>query len=86
MLRLVQRQEEAKKSRKLFANCVFLLGRETPIYNLQYMVLSFGGSYILQENMPEDESELARIMKTVTHICMDRPLLPGSQDKTKEYI
>ncbi len=47
MQRLFQRQEESKKSRKLFANCVFLLGRETPIYNLQYMILSFGGSYIL---------------------------------------
>lgn len=47
MQRLFKRQEEGKKARKLFANCVFLLGRETPIYNLQYMILSFGGSYIL---------------------------------------
>lgn len=47
MQRLFARQEESRKSRKLFANCVFLLGRETPIYNLQYMILSFGGSYVL---------------------------------------
>lgn len=63
-----------------------MLGRETPIYNLQYMILSFGGSYILQENLPEDEPELAKAMKPVTHIVMDRPLVPGSQDKTKEYV
>lgn len=47
MLRLFARQEVARKQRKLFEQCVFLLGRETPIYNLQYMILSFGGSYIL---------------------------------------
>jgi hypothetical protein len=47
MVRLFARQEVARKQRKLFENCVFLLGRETPIYNLQYMILSFGGSYIL---------------------------------------
>jgi hypothetical protein len=86
MQRLVQRQEESKKARKLFANCVFLLGRETPIYNLQYLILSFGGTYLLQDDLPEDEKELAKVMKNVTHICMDRPLLPGSQDKSKEYI
>lgn len=63
-----------------------MLGRETPIYNLQYMILSFGGSFILQEQLPEDEAEAAKLMKSVTHICMDRPLAPGSQDKTKEYI
>ena len=34
MQRLVQRQEESRKARKLFANCVFLLGRETPVYIL----------------------------------------------------
>lgn len=50
------------------------------------MILSFGGSYILQENLPEDEPELAKTLKPVTHIVMDRPLLPGSQDKTKEYV
>jgi len=50
------------------------------------MILSFGGNYILQENLSDDEAECAKIMKAVTHVCMDRPLLPGSQDKTKEYI
>ena len=25
-------------------------------------------------------------MKSVTHICMDRPILAGTQDKTKEYV
>jgi hypothetical protein len=70
----------------LFANCNFLLGRETPIYNLQYMIMSLGGSYILQECLPEDEAEAAQVMKAVTHICMDRPLEAGTMDKTKEYI
>lgn len=41
---------------------------------------------MLQDDLPEDEKELAKVMKNVTHICMDRPLLPGSQDKSKEYI
>jgi pescadillo protein len=41
---------------------------------------------LLQDDLPEDEKELAKVMRNVTHICMDRPLLPGSQDKSKEYI
>lgn len=86
MQRLFKRQEEGKKARKLFAKCVFLLGRETPIYNLQYMILSFGGSYVLQENLPDDEVESSQVMKTITHVCMDRPIVAGSQDKTKECV
>lgn len=34
MQRLNRRGEQSKKQRKLFANCHFLLGRETPIYIL----------------------------------------------------
>jgi hypothetical protein len=69
MQRLFQRQEESQKGRKLFSNSVFLLGRETPIYILQYLILSFGGSYLLQDDLPDDEKEQAKVMKTVTHVC-----------------
>jgi len=62
------------------------LGRETPVYILQHLILSLGGQYVLQEELPEDEKTLAKVMKSVTHVCMDRPLAPGQQEKSKEYI
>ena len=53
-----------------------MLGRETPIYFLQYLILSFGGSYVLQD---DDDS-----LKGVTHVCMDRPV--ATVEKGKEYV
>lgn len=55
-----------------------MLGRETPIYFLQYLILSFGGSYVLQD---DDDS-----LKGVTHVCMDRPIPASSTEKGKEYV
>ena len=48
--------------------------------------MSFGGDFILQDELPEDEKEAAKVMKRVTHVCMDRPLPAGTQDKSKEYV
>lgn len=76
MQKLTQKQDASKKQRKLFQNCHFMLGRETPIYILQNLILSFGGSFVLQD---DDDS-----LEGVTHVCMDRPVM--SQEKGKEYI
>jgi len=65
---------------------VFLLGRETPVYILQHLILSFGGDFVLQDDLPEEDKELAAAMKKITHVCMDRPSPAGSQDRSKEYI
>ena len=81
-----KRAEAAKSQRKLFGNIVFLLGRETPIYILQNLILSFGGDFVLQDDLPEDDKESAKVMKRITHICMDRPVPAGKQDKTKDYV
>jgi hypothetical protein len=43
-----------------------MLGRETPVYILQNLILSFGGDFVLQD---DDDSE-----KGITHMCMDRPV------------
>lgn len=44
-----------------------MLSRETPIYYLQYLILSFGGQFYTDEaQVPEDT--------TITHHVMDRPL------------
>jgi len=47
MQKLTQKHDASKKQRKLFQNCHFMLGRETPIYILQHLILSFGGSFVL---------------------------------------
>lgn len=49
MKKLSLKEETIKKQRDLFSHCVFLLNRETPIYSLQYLILSFGGAFITQE-------------------------------------
>ena len=42
---------------------------------------------MLQDDLPEDEDECARVMSSITHVCMDRPLGPSVQkDASKEYI
>ena len=64
---LNQRNEKQKKQKKLFQNCKFMLGRETPIYILQHLILSFGGDFVLQD---DDDSG-----QGITHMCMDRPVL-----------
>lgn len=73
-----KRGNQAKKQRKLFSNCKFWLGRETPIYLLQHLILSFGGQYVLQDDSPS--------MEGVTHVCMDRPVPANQRDKSKEYV
>jgi len=84
MIAMKKRVEAAKSQRALFGNFVFLLGRETPIYTLQHLILSFGGDFILQTDLPEDPKEEAKMMKRVTHICMDRPI--AVTNKSKEYV
>ena len=61
-----------------------MLGRETPVYILQYLILSFGGQYILQDELPDDQKEHDKVMKKVTHMCMDRPA--KQIEKGREYV
>ena len=67
-----------------------MMGRETPLYIMQHLILSFGGSFVTQDLLPDELEEAkayAQVMKKVTHICMDRPLATGVQkDKSKEYV
>lgn len=63
-----------------------MLGRETPVYILQHLILSFGGDYVLQDDLPDSDKEAAAVMKRITHVCMDRPVPAGSADKAKEYV
>ena len=53
-----------------------MLGREVPTYFLQYLILSFGGNYQLQEESDD--------LSSVTHMCMDRPV--PTPEKDKEYV
>ena len=54
---------------------MFSLGRETPVYILQHLILSFGGQFVLQD----EEHSL-----NVTHYCMDRAVT--NIEKGKEYV
>ncbi len=41
---------------------------------------------MLQDDLPEDDKESAAVMKRITHVCMDRPIPAGSQDKAKDVM
>ena len=79
MILLNKKNEEQKRQRKLFANCNFLFGRETPVYALQYLVLSFGGYFYVDE---DDESK----DRPITHHVLDRPMKGITQSKKREYV
>jgi pescadillo protein len=59
---LRDKEEQAKLQRQLFSKCRFFLSRETPIYALQYLIISFGGSFTLNKDD-----------KAITHLVLDRP-------------
>jgi len=79
MIALNKKNDEQKRQRKLFANCNFLLGRETPVYALQYLILSFGGYYYLDEDDEKKE-------RPITHHILDRPLTAIAQNKKRDYV
>lgn len=79
MKKLTKKEEVGKKQRELFKQCMFLLNRETHIYSLQYLILSFGGVFATED----DEDFLAR--HKVTHQVMDRPVL-GKLLTNREYV
>ena len=56
---------------------MFLLQRETPIYILQYLILSFGGLYVTEEDKD--------VSVKITHQVIDRPMV-GKLDSTREYV
>lgn len=79
MKKLSQKEEQGKKQRELFSKNVFLLNRETPVYILQHLILSFGGIFATEE----DQELLAK--NKVTHHVIDRPMV-GKLDSTREYV
>ena len=78
MQELTKKQEALKRQRKLFSKCTFLLNRETPIYCLQYLVLSFGGNYLTLDDLEANQD------LKYTHHVLDRPL--ASKKANIEYI
>jgi pescadillo protein len=79
--KLNKKDELLKKQRELFGKCNFLLNRETPIYCLQYLILSFGGQYLTDDDYENGEESKMR----VTHHVMDRPLA-GKLETNREYV
>ena len=82
MKKLTKKEEQNKRQRSLFSKCVFLLNRETPIYSLQYLILSFGGLFATEDNVEQISQQTQ-----VTHHVMDRPLAQGVKLVTnREYV
>jgi pescadillo protein len=78
MVELNKKHEQLKRQRKLFSKCTFLFNREVPIYSLQYLVLSFGGAFLTQDDL--DSNSKAKY----THHVLDR--LSFAKTTNVEYI
>ena len=76
MKQLTEKEEHVRKRQQLFQHCAFLLNRETPIYSLQYLISSFGGVFVTED----DEAGLK-----ITHHVMDRPV-PGKLQTNREHV
>tara|TARA_B100000787_G_scaffold41966_1_gene29810 strand:- start:549 stop:854 length:306 start_codon:yes stop_codon:yes gene_type:complete len=81
----------SRKQKKMMAGSVFQFGREVPVYILQHLILSFGGAYVLQDQVSDlSEKDQEIVYKKVTHIVMDRPMVAGQQtlpeNKSKEFV
>jgi pescadillo protein len=66
----------------LFSGLKFFLSRETPQENLEFIILSLGGSVILENS---SELDLVKDPK-ITHHVIDRPLPANKQIMSREYI
>lgn len=68
MIELTKKHEALRRRRKLFSKCVFLMNREVPIYSLQYLSMSFGGTFITLDDLDTNPK------LKYTHHVIDRPL------------
>ena len=78
MKELTAKHEQLKRQRKLFSKCTFLLNREVPVFCLQFIILSFGGSYVTLDDLD------ANAALKFTHHVMDRPL--ATKKTNVEYV
>lgn len=67
-MELTKKNDILKRRRKLYQKCVFLFNREIPIYSLQYLVLSFGGTFLTLDDIDSNPDS------KYTHHVIDRPL------------
>lgn len=79
MIELTKKHEQLKRQRKLFSKCHFLFNREVPIYALQYLVLSFGGTYSTLDDLDENPN------LKITHHVMDRSM-STKKENNREYV
>ena len=73
ILELTKKHDQIKKQHRLFSKCTFIINREVPTYCLQYLIMSFGGTFYTQDGVQGT--------KKVTHHVIDRPL--GKEQKGK---
>lgn len=79
MVELMKKHEQMRRQRKLFSKCTFLFNREVPVYCLQYLILSFGGSYVTLDDLDENPNT------KITHHVMDRSI-NVKKENNREYI
>jgi len=74
MKEISKKMEQQQRQRNLYKNFKFFLNREAPIYSLQFLILSFGGDFTL-DNLDD---------KSVTHHVLDRPLTEAQKQEFKK--
>ena len=77
MKKLSKKEVNQKMQKDLFKSLTFFLNRETPVYCLQYLIVSFGGQVLFEDTYTGKQK--------VTHHIMDRPM-QAKIDSKREYI
>ena len=78
MIELTKKQEQLRRQRKLFGKLNILFNRETPVYCLHFLALSFGAQYCTMDDLEKNPN------LKVTHHVLDRPL--NKKLNNREYV
>uniref|UniRef100_A0A7S1TBP7 Pescadillo homolog n=1 Tax=Compsopogon caeruleus TaxID=31354 RepID=A0A7S1TBP7_9RHOD len=77
-----RRTSQSNPFSRLFSGLVFFLGRETPVWALEFILRSFGGKVGWEgEGSSIEESD-----PSITHFIVDRPALRKERRMNAEYV
>lgn len=78
-------EDEAALKALLFYNKKFVLSRETPVSELEFVIRAMGGAVIFENDL-DNVSDLNETLADVTHWVLDRPKVRGEKRVTIEYV
>ena len=82
---VIKKEEQKEIESLLFYGKKFVLSRETPIHELEFVIRCFGGAVLLDSDVLNSDNQ-DEILRDVTHWVLDRPSFTGKKRVTIEYV